>query len=94
MELPALPAFRPVSGNPIDEWFPHHFRAMAATSPVLLGHCRATRPDLADLRAAVDRVAEDGTIRRNLDRMRAAIADAGGAQRAADVILSRALRGA
>ncbi|GLY46966.1 nucleotide disphospho-sugar-binding domain-containing protein [Lentzea sp. NBRC 102530] len=50
--------------------------------------------DHADLRAAVDRVAADGTIRRNLDRMRAAIHDSGGAGRAADVVLSRAPRGA
>ncbi|MFD4668980.1 macrolide family glycosyltransferase [Lentzea sp. NPDC058450] len=46
VELPALPAFRPVTANPIDEWFPHYFRAMAATYPVLLDHCTATKPDL------------------------------------------------
>ncbi|MDX8051609.1 macrolide family glycosyltransferase [Lentzea sp. BCCO 10_0798] len=46
VELPALPAFRPVTDNPIDEWFPHYFRAMAATYPVLLDHCRTTTPDL------------------------------------------------
>lgn len=46
VELPALPAFRPVTATPIDEWFPHYFRAMAATYPVLLDHCRATEPDL------------------------------------------------
>ncbi|KJK52108.1 hypothetical protein UK23_04845 [Lentzea aerocolonigenes] len=50
--------------------------------------------DHADLRAAVERVASSGTIRSNLDRMRAAIDAGGGAARAADVILSRALRGA
>ena len=48
--------------------------------------------DHADLRSAVERVAKSGTIRRNLDRMRAAIENSGGAHRAADVILSRALR--
>ncbi|WP_394618123.1 macrolide family glycosyltransferase [Lentzea sp. JNUCC 0626] len=46
VELPALPAFRPVTANPIDEWFPHYFRAMAATYPVLLDHCRSSKPDL------------------------------------------------
>ncbi|MEU0883404.1 nucleotide disphospho-sugar-binding domain-containing protein [Lentzea sp. NPDC005914] len=50
--------------------------------------------DHAELRAAVERVASSGTIRSNLDRMRAAIDAGGGAARAADVILSRALRGA
>ncbi|MFD4639863.1 nucleotide disphospho-sugar-binding domain-containing protein [Lentzea sp. NPDC058436] len=46
VKLPALPDFRPVTGNPIDEWFPHYFRSMAATYPVLLDRCRAARPDL------------------------------------------------
>ncbi|MGI5507250.1 macrolide family glycosyltransferase [Lentzea sp. CA-135723] len=46
VELPALPDFRPVTANPIDEWFPHYFRAMAATYPVLLDHCVATKPGL------------------------------------------------
>jgi MGT family glycosyltransferase len=50
--------------------------------------------DHANLREAVERVASSGTIRRNLDRMRAAIDAGGGAVRAADVILSRAPRGA
>ncbi|MGW6442903.1 macrolide family glycosyltransferase [Lentzea sp. NPDC055074] len=46
VELPALPAFRPVTANPIDEWFPHYFRAMAAAYPVLLDHCRTAKPSL------------------------------------------------
>ncbi|WP_434442989.1 macrolide family glycosyltransferase [Lentzea sp. E54] len=46
VELPALPDFRPVTANPIDEWFPHYFRAMSATYPVLLDRCRTARPDL------------------------------------------------
>ncbi|WP_325521309.1 macrolide family glycosyltransferase [Lentzea sp.] len=46
VELPALPEFRPVKANPIDEWFRHYFQAMAATYPVLLGHCRTDRPGL------------------------------------------------
>ena len=46
VELPALPDFRPVTANPIDEWFPHYFRAMSATYPVLLDHCRTAAPDL------------------------------------------------
>lgn len=50
--------------------------------------------DHTELRAAVERVASSGTIRSNLDRMRAAIDAGGGAVRAADVILSRALRAA
>ncbi|SER16033.1 glycosyltransferase, MGT family [Lentzea xinjiangensis] len=50
--------------------------------------------DHADLRATVDRVASSDTIRRNVDRMRAAIENSGGAARAADVILSRAPRAA
>ena len=49
--------------------------------------------DHADLRAAVDRVASSGTIRRGLDRMRAAIESSGGAVRAAEVILGRASGG-
>lgn len=50
--------------------------------------------DHAELRAAVERVATSGTIRSNLDRMRAAIDASGGAAKAADVILSRALHAA
>jgi MGT family glycosyltransferase len=46
VELPALPDFRPVTANPLDEWFPHYFRAMTATYPVLLDRCRTDRPDL------------------------------------------------
>ncbi len=46
VELPALPDFRPVGANPIDEWFQHYFLAMSATYPVLLDLCRADRPDL------------------------------------------------
>lgn len=46
VELPALPDFRPTTANPIDEWFPHYFRAMSATYPVLLDRCRTDRPDL------------------------------------------------
>jgi MGT family glycosyltransferase len=46
VELPALPGFRPVTANPIDEWFPHYFRAMSAIYPVLLDRCRTDRPDL------------------------------------------------
>ncbi len=50
--------------------------------------------DLADLRAAVDRVAADDRIRRNVDRMRAAVRGGGGVERAADLVLSRAPRAA
>ncbi|MGW4212151.1 macrolide family glycosyltransferase [Lentzea sp. NPDC004789] len=46
VELPALPEFRPVTANPIDEWFPHYFRAMSALYPVLLDRCRAEPPSL------------------------------------------------
>lgn len=46
VELPALPEFRPVSANPIDEWFQHYFKAMGATYPVLLDRCRTDRPGL------------------------------------------------
>jgi MGT family glycosyltransferase len=46
VELPALPDFRPVTANPIDEWFPHYFRAMSRVYPILLDHCRTDRPDL------------------------------------------------
>ncbi|WP_329790673.1 macrolide family glycosyltransferase [Lentzea sp. DG1S-22] len=46
VELPALPEFRPVTANPVDEWFPHYFAAMSAAYPVLLDHCRTARPDL------------------------------------------------
>jgi MGT family glycosyltransferase len=46
VELPALPDFRPTTVNPIDEWFPHYFRAMRAIYPVLLERCRTDRPDL------------------------------------------------
>ncbi|MGW5053535.1 macrolide family glycosyltransferase [Actinokineospora sp. NPDC004072] len=42
--------------------------------------------DLDDLRAVVERVAGSGAVRRNVERMRAAIAAAGGAGRGADVI--------
>lgn len=46
VELPSLPAFHPVTANPIDEWFPHYFAAMRATHPVLLERCRTERPDV------------------------------------------------
>lgn len=46
VELPALPDFRPTTANPMNEWFPHYFKAMSATYPVLLDRCRADRPDL------------------------------------------------
>ncbi|MCP3804636.1 glycosyl transferase [Allokutzneria sp. A3M-2-11 16] len=46
--------------------------------------------DNEDLRAVVERVANSGTIRGNLDRMRAAIRSAGGAERGADLISDRA----
>ncbi|ANZ40020.1 hypothetical protein BBK82_32255 [Lentzea guizhouensis] len=50
--------------------------------------------DVQDLRAAVDRVAASDRIRRNVDRMRAAVLQGRGVERAADLVLSRALRGA
>ncbi|RKT53676.1 macrolide family glycosyltransferase [Saccharothrix australiensis] len=43
--------------------------------------------DVADLRAAVERVTADGAVRRNLDRMRAAIRAGGAAERGADLVL-------
>ncbi|MGW6929369.1 macrolide family glycosyltransferase [Lentzea sp. NPDC054927] len=46
VELPALPDFHPVTANPIDEWFPHYFKAMSRVYPVLLDRCRTDRPDL------------------------------------------------
>ncbi|MFD5829419.1 macrolide family glycosyltransferase [Lentzea sp. NPDC060358] len=46
VELPALPRFRPVTANPVGEWFRHYFAAKAATYPVLLDRCGADRPDL------------------------------------------------
>ncbi|MEU7474921.1 macrolide family glycosyltransferase [Lentzea sp. NPDC042327] len=46
LELPALPPFEPKTANPVDEWFPHYFAAMAAIHPVLLEHCRRDRPDV------------------------------------------------
>ncbi|MEU0883403.1 hypothetical protein ABZ345_32755 [Lentzea sp. NPDC005914] len=46
VELPALPDFRPVTANPIDEWFPHYFRAMTAVYPVLLERCETDPPSL------------------------------------------------
>ncbi|ANZ40019.1 hypothetical protein BBK82_32250 [Lentzea guizhouensis] len=42
--------------------------------------------DLQDLRAAVDRVSAGDRIRRNVDRMRAAVHRAGGVVRAADLV--------
>lgn len=50
--------------------------------------------DLGELREAVDAVAADGTIRRTVDRMRAAVHDGGGVAKAADLVLSRAPRAA
>lgn len=50
--------------------------------------------DLGDLRQTVDEVAADDTIRRNVDRMRAAIQNGGGVAKAADLVLSRAPRAA
>lgn len=46
VELPALPDFHPATDNPIDEWFPHYFRAMSAIYPVLLERCRTDPPEL------------------------------------------------
>lgn len=46
VELPALPDFHPVTANPIDEWFPHYFKAMSRIYPLLLDRCRTDRPDL------------------------------------------------
>ncbi|NKE62510.1 glycosyl transferase [Lentzea sp. PSKA42] len=46
VELPALPDFHPVTANPMDEWFPHYFKAMSRVYPALLDRCRTDRPDL------------------------------------------------
>jgi MGT family glycosyltransferase len=46
VELPALPDFHPITANPIDEWFPHYFKAMSRVYPILLDRCRTDPPDL------------------------------------------------
>lgn len=42
--------------------------------------------DVGDLRAVVERVTSDSAVRRNLDRMRAAVHAGGGAERGADLV--------